>query len=121
MSNTSSPSSLSKSTSRRDVLKTAALAGAGFWLSGDSRSLADKNKSKSPNEKLNLALIGCGGRARGVIAGMTGENFVALCDVDDNRAVDTYKQYPKAKRFRDFRNLLDKMHKEIDAVVVCTP
>ena len=106
---------------RRDVLKTVALAGAGFWLSGNSRSLADENKSKSPNEKLNLAIIGCGGRARGVIAGMQGENFVALCDVDDKRAEDTYKEYPKAERFRDFRNLLDKMHNKIDAVVVSTP
>ena len=93
-------------------MKTVALAGAGFWLSGNTRSLADDNKSKSPNEKLNLAIIGCGGRARGVIAGMKGENFVALCDVDDKRAEDTYKEYPKAERFRDFRNLLDKMHKQ---------
>ena len=106
---------------RRAVLKTVALAGAGLWLRGNNRSLADENKSRSPNERLNLAIIGCGGRARGVIAGMQGENFVALCDVDERRAADTYKQYPKARRFRDFRNLFDKMHQEIDAVVVSTP
>jgi predicted dehydrogenase len=114
-------SSPSKTIERRAVLKTLTLAGAGFWLRGNNRSLADENKSRSPNEKLNLAIIGCGGRARGVIAGMQGENFVALCDVDERRAAETYKQYPKARRFRDFRNLLDKMHKEIDAVVVSTP
>ena len=110
-----------KSIGRRDVLKTAALAGAGFWLSGNSRSLADDNKSKSPNEKLNLAIIGCGGRAAGNIAGVTSENIVALCDVDQQRAAGAYKQFPKAERFCDFRNLMDKMHKQIDAVVVSTP
>ena len=117
----SNSSSHPKSLDRRDLLKTVALAGAGLWIGGDSRSLAEENKSKSPNERLNLALIGCGGRARGVIAGMQGENFVALCDVDDKRAGATYQQYPQAKRFCDFRNLFDKMHQEIDAVVVCTP
>ncbi len=114
-------SSHSNAIDRRTVLKTLGLAGAGICLSGNSRSRADENNSKSPNERLNLALIGCGGRARGVIAGMQGENFVALCDVDEKRAAETYKQYPKAKRFRDFRNLFDKMHQEIDAAVVCTP
>jgi predicted dehydrogenase len=118
MTNSSHPS---KSLDRRDMLKTVALTGAGLWLGTNTRSLAQDNKSKSPNERLNLALIGCGGRARGVIGGMRGENFVALCDVDEKRAADTYKQYPKAKRFRDFRNLLDSVHQEIDAVVVCTP
>lgn len=117
----SNSSSHPKSLGRRDVLKTAALAGAGLWLGGNSRSLAEENQTKSPNERLNLALIGCGGRARGVLGGMRGENFVALCDVDDKRAAETYKEYPKARRFRDFRNLFDKMHQEIDAVVVCTP
>jgi predicted dehydrogenase len=120
---------MSKATSRpqtldrRKLLKSAALAGAGLWLGGNNRTRASGNQSqsRSPNERLNLALIGCGGRARGVIAGMQGENFVALCDVDDNRAAETYNQYPQARRFRDFRNLMESMHQEIDAVVVCTP
>lgn len=114
-------STQSTSLDRRAVLKSLTLAGTGFLFSGNTRSLAAESGSKSPNEKLNLALIGCGGRARGVIAGMRGENFVALCDVDDKRAAETYQQYPQARRFRDFRNLFDTMHKEIDAVVVCTP
>jgi predicted dehydrogenase len=101
-------------------LKSIALTGASLWVGGRP-ALAEENHVKSPNERLNLALIGCGGRARGVIAGMQGENFVALCDVDEKRAADTYRQYPQARRFRDFRNLLDRMHQQIDAVVVCTP
>ena len=116
-----SKSPSAKSLDRRDALKTAAMAGAGFWLSGNSRSLADDNKSKSPNEKLNIAIIGCGGRAAGNIAGVAGENIVAMCDVDQQRAAAAYKQFPKAKRFLDFRNLMDKMNKQIDAVVVSTP
>lgn len=116
-----SSSQQAKTLGRRDLLKTAALAGAGFWLTGNTRSLAEENKSNSPNEKLNIAVIGCGGRAEGNIAGVTSENIVALCDVDDERAAAAYKQFPKAARFRDFRNLLDKMHKQIDAVVVSTP
>ena len=81
-----SKSPSAKSFDRRDALKTAALAGAGFWLGGNSLGLAEDNKSKSPDEKLNLAIIGCGGRAAGNIAGVVGENIVALCDVDVTRA-----------------------------------
>ena len=106
---------------RRDILKNTALAGAGFFLAGNLRSRAEENKSASPNEKLNVALVGCGGRAEGNLAGVAGENIVALCDVDDARAAGAFKQYPNAKKFRDYRNMLDAMHKEIDAVVVSTP
>ncbi|MBN1490217.1 MAG: Gfo/Idh/MocA family oxidoreductase [Phycisphaerae bacterium] len=106
---------------RREILRTAALAGAGYFVSGTLRSRADENRGRSPNEKLNIALVGCGGRARGNLEGVASENIVAVCDVDDARAADTYKEYPKARKFRDFRNLFDAMHGEIDAVVVSTP
>jgi len=49
------------------------------------------------------------------------ENIVAICDVDDNRAADAFRAMPKAKRFKDYRVMFDQMHKEIDAVMVCTP
>ncbi|HEX5273471.1 MAG TPA: Gfo/Idh/MocA family oxidoreductase, partial [Gemmataceae bacterium] len=49
------------------------------------------------------------------------QNIVALCDVDDRRAAEAYKQHPKARRFRDYRKLLDELHRQIDAVVVSTP
>ncbi|MCX7426458.1 MAG: Gfo/Idh/MocA family oxidoreductase [Planctomycetia bacterium] len=106
---------------RRDILKNTTLAGAGFFLAGNLRSRAEENKSASPSEKLNVALVGCGGRAEGNLAGVAGENIVALCDVDAARAAGAFKQYPNAKKFRDYRNMLDAMHKEIDAVVVSTP
>jgi predicted dehydrogenase len=74
-----------------------------------------------PGRKLNLAFIGAGGQAEAAYSGCEGENFVALCDVDDARAAAAFARYPKARRFRDFRVMLDEMHREIDAVVVSTP
>ena len=114
--NTDAPRKTSKIT-RRESLKRTALAGAGLWIG--SQSL--RAKPASPNEKLNIACIGVGGRGFGNIKGLTGENLVAFCDVDDVRAAKTYDAYPKVRRFRDFRRMFDKMEKEIDAVVVSTP
>ena len=76
---------------------------------------------KSPNEKLNVAAIGAGGKGRSDIAGCDTENIVALADPDEVRAGETFQSYPKAKRFTDFRKMLDRMEKQIDAVIVATP
>ena len=51
---------------------------------------------------------------------MAAENIVALCDVDSNKAAGTFKAFPKAEQFRDYRVLLDK-RKDIDAVMIATP
>jgi predicted dehydrogenase len=75
----------------------------------------------SVNGRINLACVGVGGRGAVNIQGLAAENMVALCDVDDHMAAATYQAYPKAKRFRDFRKMLDVMGSEIDAVVVSTP
>jgi predicted dehydrogenase len=75
----------------------------------------------APSDKLNIAAIGAGGRAADVIRGVASENIVALADVDDRRAADTYKRFPAAKRFRDYRAMLDEMDDQIDAVIVGTP
>jgi len=74
-----------------------------------------------PSNKLNIAAIGSGGRARGNLTGVSSENIVALCDVDEERAADIYNAYPKAKKYKDFRFMLDEMGKSIDAVIVSTP
>ena len=55
-----------------------------------------------------------------MIRDMAGENIVALCDVDSNKAAGTFKAFPKAEQFRDYRVLLDK-RKDIDAVMIATP
>ena len=75
----------------------------------------------SPNERLNIAAIGAGGMGRANIDACSTENIVALCDVDDKHAADTFRTYPKASRYRDFRVTFDKEHKNIDAVIVATP
>ena len=103
---------------RRQVLRQAALAGAAAALGTlPARPLL----AASPNEKLNIAVVGCGGRGGDDLSGVSSENIVALCDVDDRRAARAYKAHPKARRFRDFRKMLDAVGREIEAVVVGTP
>ncbi len=104
--------------SRRDALKTVAALGAGYWIAGDACAA---DESQSPNEKLNIAVIGIGGRGAANLAGVAGENIVALCDVDDVRAGNAYERFPKAKKFYDFRRLYDELENQIDAVVISTP
>jgi len=73
-----------------------------------------------PSEKLNIAGIGIGGMGKNNLRQLESENIVALCDVDRNYAAGTFKRYPKAKVYTDFRKMLDKQ-KDIDAVVIATP
>jgi len=75
----------------------------------------------APNEKLNIAGIGVGGKGAGDIRDVSTENIVALCDADSNRAAGTFNDHPKAKKYKDFRIMLDEMENDIDAVVVSTP
>src|ERR1035438_8239315 len=69
----------------------------------------------SPNNKLNIAGIGVGGQGGSDVDQLSSENIVALCDVDEAHAAHTYKKYPNAKRYKDFRQMLDQ-DKSIDAV-----
>src|SRR5437899_5945798 len=75
----------------------------------------------APSDKLNVACIGVGGMGRSDVKGMEGENIYALCDVDWKMALDAFQTYPKAKRYKDYREMLDKEAKNIDAVTVSTP
>src|SRR5262249_31703550 len=61
-----------------------------------------------PSEKLNIAGIGVGGQGRGDLEAVSSQNIVALCDVDTNRAAVTFKRFPQAKIYRDFRKMLDE-------------
>ncbi len=108
--------------SRRYFFYGSLLAGAvprgGF---GSVPSLAALGY-KSVNEKLNIAAIGIGIRGPQILRGVAGsENIVALCDVDDELAAPTYKQYEKASRHKDFRKMLESEGKNIDAVMIATP
>jgi predicted dehydrogenase len=97
------------------------LAAVGTAMTVVPRCAVAGSAETSPNEKLNIAGIGVGGRGRGNMNAVKSENIVALCDVDERRAGDTYETFPGAKRFRDFRKMFDQMEKNIDAVVVATP
>jgi len=74
-----------------------------------------------PSEKLNIAGVGFGGRGDGDLHEVSSENVVALCDVDWKYGAKTFERYPKAKKYHDFRKMLEKEDKNIDAVVVATP
>jgi len=76
---------------------------------------------KSPNEKLNIAAIGAGGKASSDIDGCSTENIVALCDVDEKQAERKFKQFESTPKYKDFRKMLDKEGKTIDAVIVTVP
>lgn len=100
---------------RRQFLKTMAATGAGtLVLPGGT--LFGQN---APSNKLNIALIGAWGRALAHYDAISGENVVALCDVDENHLASAAKKWPKAKTYIDWRKALDQ--KDIDAVVCCTP
>lgn len=103
---------------RREFLRTSAVTGAGLLLL-PSRVLGRAGQTAA-NQRLNLGIIGAGGRGADDIDGVKSENIVALCDVDHDRASETFKKFPKAKRYTDFRTMLDE-EKSLDAVVVATP
>ncbi len=120
---------MSQGTNRRQFLQTTTAAG-GLWLLGSGASAL----GYSANEKLNVAVVGVGGRGRADMMGVAGErkekgkptvyegeNIVALCDVDDRELARAGADFPKAKKYNDFRKMLDEHHRHIDAVVVATP
>jgi hypothetical protein len=107
--------------SRRYFFYGSLLAGAvpvgGFGSTPSLKLL----RYKSPNEKLNIASIGAGGRATSDIGGCSSENLVAFADPDDQIAAATYKRYEKAAKYKDFRKMLDKEGNNIDAVIIAIP
>jgi predicted dehydrogenase len=109
---------MSEGTNRRQFIQQAGLAGLGFWVAGGLTPAF----SRSPNEKLNIAGIGVGGKGSSDIdqAGKLG-NVVALCDIDDKTLDEKAKKFPNAKKYNDFRKMFDEMGKSIDAVTVSTP
>jgi hypothetical protein len=103
---------------RREFIKTSSLA-AGALAFGAPALLRGQNL----NSKLNIACIGIGGKGRSDTDACAGENIVALCDLDTgSEAYQTQtKKYPSAKFYKDFRQMLDQMGNQIDAVTVSTP
>ena len=112
----------SQSNSRRDFIKTTALATAGISIV--PRHVLGGPGFIAPSDKLIVAGIGVGGKGESDIANFakSGKADIAfLCDVDDRRAANSVKRFPKAKYYKDWRELLDKESKNFDAVSVSTP
>jgi len=107
-------------TGRRSFLARTTLGGLGglgvLILPRGASALGYK-----ANEKLDLAIVGAGGRGASNLGDVSSENIVALCDVDEKRTAEAARQFPDAKCHVDFRKMLDEMHGQIDAVVVSTP
>lgn len=108
---------MTDSTSRRDFVKETSLAAAAFTIV--PRHVLGRG-FRAPSDTLNVACIGVGGMGYNDVKGMSIENIYAMCDVDDRSAERAYREWPRAKRYKDFRQLLDK-EKTIDAVTVTTP
>ena len=105
---------------RRKFVKKTALAGVAVTIV-PGVVLGKTAGHVSPSDKLNIAGIGIGGMGRRNLSNMKTENIVALCDVDWRYADKTFKDYPAAKRFKDWRVMFDEMGKSIDAIMVATP
>ncbi|MBK9139837.1 MAG: Gfo/Idh/MocA family oxidoreductase [Verrucomicrobia bacterium] len=85
-------------------------------------SVLGANGQLPPSQKINLAAIGVAGMGAADLEALApGCNIVALCDADFRYAEGTFKKYPNAKRFQDFRKMLDEVEKSVDAVLVATP
>jgi predicted dehydrogenase len=103
-----------RQSTRRQFLQQSASA-VGFWATAGLAAAAPR----SANEKLNIAMIGVGGRGGANLGGVKSENIVALVDVDENNLAKAAAQYPRAKTYHDFRKLYDDAN-TFDAVVVST-
>ena len=105
--------------SRRRFIGASATAAAGLTIL-PSGVISAKGRV-APSDKLNIAGIGIGGMGHSNINNLKSQNIVALCDVDWAYAAGTFKDYPDAKKYKDYRKMLDEMASGIDAVVVATP
>ena len=112
---------LASQASRREFLRASAAATFGFTIV--PRHVLGGAGQTPPSERIRLAGIGAGGMGGGDIATVSklGAEIVALCDVDNARAAGSFERFPKARRYKDFRAMLDKEAKQIDAVTIGTP
>ena len=110
---TNRPTVEPRSVNRRRFLRTAAIASATTFAAPAFL------RGRNLNEKLNIAVIGAGGRGASNMQEVASENIVALCDVNADNLARAATAHPQARRFADFRKLFDHAN-EIDAVVVST-
>jgi predicted dehydrogenase len=115
------PMKIKNNNSRRDFLKSTSMAAAGFFII--PRHVMGRG-FVAPSDKLNIAGIGAGGKGESDLFEFSkspNANIAFLCDVDDRQIKKSVSRFPKAKRYYDFREMLEKEHQSIDAVSVSTP
>ena len=96
--------------SRRDFLQRSAMAAAAFTIAPNI-ILGKSHGHVSPSDKLNIAAVGIGGMGHANINAVKAtENLVALCDVDWKYAAKVFEEFPKAKKYWDWRKMFDEMH-----------
>jgi predicted dehydrogenase len=107
---------MNRNLDRRRFLQATSLAGFGIWV---SNSAARGQQGRSPNERLNFACIGVGGKGRSDTdhVGELGE-VIGLCDIDQQRLDKQGEKFSTAKKYADFRKMLEELGPKIDAVVV---
>lgn len=108
--------------SRRDFIRNSSLAAAGFFIV--PRHVLGGPGYIAPSDKLNIAGIGAGGKGESDLFEFSKSpkaNIVALCDVDDRQSKKSRERFPKARYYKDFREMLDKEKNNIDACSISTP
>ncbi|MCW5516388.1 Gfo/Idh/MocA family protein [Muriicola sp. Z0-33] len=106
---------------RRKFIKNTAASTAAFSI---VPSFVMGKTHIPPSDTLYVGAFGVGGRGQGVMRGLDQTKkvkYVALCDVDDRRAANTFKRHPKVPKYKDFRKVYDNHLSEMDAIMVATP
>jgi predicted dehydrogenase len=109
-----------QSLTRREFLGTSALAAASLTAASCGVRSAPGSRPRSPSDRLNIGIIGAGGRGANNLAAVASQNIVAICDVDERRAAEAFATYSRVPRYQDFRRMLDR-ERSLDAVVISTP
>ena len=104
--------------SRRGFLGTSAAAAAAITIL-PSNTIAGLGH-RAPSDKLNIAAVGIGGMGHGNLKNLKSENIIGLCDVDWKYADGCFKEFPEAKKYKDWRVMYDELGKSIDGVLVAT-
>jgi hypothetical protein len=117
MENSKNPSDKKSNLGRRRFMKGAAVTAGAFTIV--PRHVIGKGY-RAPSDTLNIAGVGIGGMGKANLDNIKGENIVALCDVDWKYSQGTFKAYPNAKKYWDWRKMYEEMGNDIDAVVVAT-
>src|SRR5436853_5548781 len=108
---------MSAKVSRRKFLVSSSIASGAFWV---ARTTPGFGQGKvSANEKLNIGMVGTANQAGWNLSQVSSQNIVARCDVDEKLLAAAAEKFPQAKKYSDFRRMLDQ--NDIDAVVIGAP